>query len=251
MSNFSLEETRKLKVLLRQIESFIVSVEEILNNEKSVEHSRYVSFKDMASIYNDLADQVAVMARVPSIFFKFDTGSMKGYMDTLWGEQKRILEQVLVSAKMLFASLEGNLDFVEDEFENLENIIASRLRTMMFKKPEKEVEVQNGLESLFIGRGMNKGLDYDRETGKLEFSGKEFIPDFVIYNLKASVEVKLLREGKKSQIIEEISADITAYSKIYERQLFVVYDLGVIQNEDEFKRDIENVGNIRLVIIKH
>jgi hypothetical protein len=65
------------------------------------------------------------------------------------------------------------------------------------------------------------------------------------------IEVKLLREGRKSRIIEEISADITAYKKVYQRQLYVIYDLGVIQNEVEFKRDIEMVDGIKVIIVKH
>lgn len=81
---------------------------------------------------------------------------------------------------MLYATLEGNVDFVDDEFDNLENFIKSRLRTVIFDRPQKEVEVQNAIETLLLGRGLSKGTDYDRETGKLEFSGKEFIPDFII-----------------------------------------------------------------------
>ena len=111
--------------------------------------------------------------------------------------------------------------------------------------------MQNAIESLLLGRGLSKGSDYDRETGKFEFSGKEYIPDFIIPKLQLCIEVKLLRDGKKSKVIEEISADITAYAKQYERQLFVVYDLGVIQNEEEFRRDIENAGNVKLIIVKH
>ena len=102
-----------------------------------------------------------------------------------------------------------------------------------------------------MGRGLNKGIDYDRETGKFEFSGKEYIPDFIIPKLKLCIEVKLLRESRKSKVIEEISADITAYSKQYQRQLFIVYDLGYIQNEEEFKRDIENAGDIKVIVVKH
>jgi len=102
-----------------------------------------------------------------------------------------------------------------------------------------------------LGRGLNKGIDYDRESGKFEFSGKEYIPDFIIPKLSLCIEVKLLRENRKSKVIEEISADITAYSKQYQRQLFIVYDLGCIQNEEEFKRDIENAGNVKVIIVKH
>ena len=65
------------------------------------------------------------------------------------------------------------------------------------------------------------------------------------------IEAKLLREGRKSKIIEEISADITAYKKVYDRQLFIVYDLGVIQNELEFKRDIEMSAGVKVIIVKH
>ena len=45
------------------------------------------------------------------------------------------------------------------------------LRTVIFDKLQKEIEVQNAIEALLLGRGLNKGIDYDRESGKFEFSG--------------------------------------------------------------------------------
>jgi len=110
--------------------------------------------------------------------------------------------------------------------------------------------VQDAIETLLIGRGLSKGSDYDRESGKFDFSGKEYIPDFIIPKMSLCIEVKLLREGRKSKVIEEISADITAYRKAYQRQLFVVYDLGTIQNEAEFKRDIEMIDGVKVIIVK-
>ena len=99
---------------------------------------------------------------------------------------------------------------------------------------------------------MTKGIDYDRESGKFEFSGKEYIPDFILLKMNLCIEVKLLREGKKSRIIDEINADITAYSTKYERLMFVVFDLGDIRDEDEFRRDIENAGtDIKVIIVKY
>lgn len=143
------------------------------------------------------------------------------------------------------------MDFVDDEFDNLENFLQSRLRSVVFQKPDKEIEVQNAIEALLLGRGLSKGADYDRESGKFEFSGKEYIPDFIIPKMSLCIEAKLLREGRKSKIIEEISADITAYKKAYDRQLFIVYDLGVIQNELEFKRDIEMSAGVKVIVVKH
>jgi hypothetical protein len=185
------------------------------------------------------------------VFYTFNLDEIPDWGNTLWPTQKRIMEQVLVCANLLRSALEGSVDFADDEFDNIENFLQTRLRTVIFQKPEKEVEVQNAIESLLLGRGLSKGTDYDRESGKFEFSGKEYIPDFIIPKFNLCIEVKLLREGKKSKVIEEISSDITAYKKAYNRQLYVVYDLGVIQNEVEFKRDIEMVDGVKVIIVKH
>ncbi|WP_101773800.1 PD-(D/E)XK nuclease domain-containing protein [Peptostreptococcus faecalis] len=251
MAKNTLDTTRELKVLLAQVKGFCDTIEDILHNKDAAEIGRYSCFKDMAHMYNDFAELARKLLRVPSMFYTFEVDKMPGWADSTWPAQKKTLEQVWVSAKMLYASLEGSVDFADDEFDNLENFIFSRLRTVMFDRPQKEVEVQNAIESLLLGRGLSKGTDYDRETGKFEFSGKEYIPDFIIPKLQLCIEVKLLRENRKSKVIEEISADITAYSKQYERQLFVVYDLGFIQNEEEFRRDIENAGAVKVIIVKH
>ena len=251
MAKNTLDETRALKVLLAQVRAFSESIQDILHNQNAAETGRYSSFKDMACTYNDLAENARSLLRVPSMFYTFNVDKMPGIGDTVWTVQKKILEQVWVSSKLLYSSLEGGIDFADDEFDNLENFIQSRLRTVIFEEPQREVEVQNAIEALLSGRGLNKGIDYDRETGKFEFSGKEYIPDFIIPKLQLCVEVKLLRAGRRAKVIEEISADITAYAKQYARQLFVVYDLCVIQNEEEFRRDIENSGNVKVIIVKH
>jgi hypothetical protein len=38
---------------------------------------------------------------------------------------------------------------------------------------------------------------------------------------------------------------------VYERQIYVVYDLAVIRDEAEFKKDIENVAGVAVIIVKH
>ena len=111
----------------------------------------------------------------------------------------------------------------------------------MFKyEPKNEYEVQDKLENLFVGNNMDKGLDYDREAGKFKFSGKEYIPDFIIPKYDLCIEVKFIKDvSRKSKMIEEINADITAYKKEYKNILFVIYDIGIIRDESEAKRDIE------------
>lgn len=246
-------DTNKLiKLLINQAKSLEKNVERTLNDSATPPLSRYVSFKSYAEMYNNIAREAERVLGLPkSSFTEFYTNKMGSYADTLWGYQKQIMEHVSVSIGILLSYLESATDFVEDEFENIAIFFRSKLRASIFSIPSKEVEVQNAIESLLIGRNMTKGIDYDRETGKFEFSGKEYIPDFIIPKMNLCIEVKLLREGKKSRIIDEINADITAYSTKYERLLFVVYDLGVIRDEAEFRRDIENAGaSIKVVIVK-
>ena len=247
----TLDETKEIRLLISQVTTLRQSIEDTLHNSSMQEFQRYVSFKSTAEIYNALAVRAQKVMKVSTDFYTFRTDKMGSYMDTLWGAQKQVIEQVYLCAGLLKAALEGSLDFVNDETENISDFFQSHLRSVIYQQPDKEVEVQNAIEALLLGRGLQKGLDYDRESGKFEFSGKEYIPDFIIPKLKLCIEVKLLKEGRRSKMIEEISADITAYKKQYEQILFIVYDLGVIQNEVEFKRDIEMVDGVRLIIVKH
>jgi len=99
---------------------------------------------------------------------------------------------------------------------------------------------------------MAKGKDYDRETGRVKTSGKESIPDFIFPNLNLCLEVKLSNSREKLRsIVDEINADIRAYTTRYDRQLYIVYDLGTIRDEAEFRRDLEDARGVSVVIVKH
>jgi len=173
MSKKTLEETQELKVLISQLKGFCETIQDILHDKDTPEIGRYSCFGDMAHIYNDFVERAKALLYVQTMFYTFDLEKMPSWGNSTWPIQKKILEQVFVCAKMLYSSLEANVDFANDEFDNLENFIYSRLRPVIFDKPQKEIEVQNAIETLLLGRGLNKGIDYDRESGKFEFSGKE------------------------------------------------------------------------------
>lgn len=251
MAKLSLDQTKELKVLLAQVKALEKTISESLKQQSESEIGKYASYKQMAMMYNDFADKVKNYVTVAAIYNVYDTENMRGLYDTTWIQQKEILESVLVSTRMLMAIMEGSLEFVDDEIDNLENFIAKKLRSVIRDVPKCEKEVQNAIENLFIGRGLDKGVDFDREAGKFNFAGREYIPDFIIDKLNLCLEVKLLKDAsRKSKLIEEINADITAYGKKYNRIIFVIYDLGIIRDEVEFKRDMENSGNIKVIIIK-
>lgn len=252
MTRLKLDAAKRMRELISKVNAFEIVAYDILNNDKAAEHARYSSYRSMATRYNDLISEAASIVPDLQNFVTFNVDKMSGQMDTLWPFQKEVLENVYLESKLLRACLESRASFANGEIEDLCNFIQSRLRSVMFAMPENERDVQNAFETLLVGRGYDKGTDYDRESGKVEFSGKEYIPDFCMKKYNLAIELKLLKDTKaRSRVIEEMSADITAYSKEYANQLFVVYDLGCIQNISQFKCDLEQCDGVRIVVIKH
>jgi len=206
----------------------------------------------MANLYNELAERMASYSTINSMYHIFKTVEMRGPFDSTWPEQQEIMQEVLACTRMLIATMEGSLDFVEDETDSLCNFISLKLRNVIHNEPQKEKDIQEALENLLIGRGLDKGTEYDRETGKFNFSGREYIPDFIIPKLNLCIEVKLLKDStRKSKCIEEINADSVAYLKAFSQIIFVIYDIGIIRDLEEFKRDIESTQGIKVLIVKH
>ena len=246
------EDRKALKILIQKAKDIKKTMEQIYNNIGGKIGFNYSSCNDFARHYQNIVEESKKYIHLPGIYNSYDTSKLKNVYDMTGIEQMTLFQSVLTSVRLLIATLEENYDYVEDELNSLENFISSKMRLMFTSIPNDEKEVQDNLERLFIGNNMNKGVDYDRETGKFNFSGREYIPDFIIPNLKCCLEVKLLKEkNKKSKIIEEINADITAYSKAYNEIVFIIYDIGVINDVIEFKRDIESSGNIKVIVIKH
>jgi REase_DpnII-MboI len=169
-----------------------------------------------------------------------------------WPQQKEYFDTAYSNTALLKSLLEGEIGYAEDQTHNLMDFIQGNLRRAVFVAPDRELEIQNGIEALIVGRGMAKGTDYDRETGRVKTSGKECVPDFIFPHLKLCLEVKLSKSTEKLRaIVDEINADIRAYGTKYERQLYVVYDLGTIRDEAEFKRDLEAAPGVSVLVIKH
>lgn len=70
------------------------------------------------------------------------------------------------------------LDIKTDEIMSLKKFFQVNLKKVIFSEPEKESDIQDAIEQLLIGRALLKGIDYDRERGRVKVSIKEFAPDF-------------------------------------------------------------------------
>jgi hypothetical protein len=213
---------------------------------------KYAGFRDFARKYTQLIQTIVKVTSLPPVLDTYNMENMRGSMDTTHPQQKQLFDSVYANVSMLRAVLEGKIGVVEDETSALRDFFQARLRSAIFRIPELEREVQDAVEQLLIGRGMQKGQDYDREVGRVKVSAKEVVPDFIVPPLSLAIEVKLIKTpARVREAVDEINADIAAYAKNYRQLMFLVYDLGHIRDEVEFRHDLEKVGNTDVLVIKH
>lgn len=212
---------------------------------------KHVGFKEFARKYNDLVTLISKEMSLPPILDLYDLEAIRGNANTLLSQRKEIFDSVYANLSLLKSILENELGVIDDETEAIRDFFQARLRSAVLHQPQKELDVQDAIETLLIGRGLQKGVDYDREIGRVKVSAKEVIPDFILPRLSLAIEVKLLKAASRvREVIDEINADVAAYSKRYRNLLFIVYDLGYIRDEIEFKHDLERPGNVSVVIVK-
>lgn len=130
------------------------------------------------------------------------------------------------------------------------SLIDTKLRKAMREKPEKEKEVQDALENLFIGADLDK--EFTREKENLTYSSKTYIPDFVFKRISTVVEAKLCNSStREKKIIAEINDDIVAYKTKYANMIFLIYDLGIIRDQDQFRNSLEENEHVVVKVVKH
>jgi hypothetical protein len=241
-----------LREHLKWVVSLQRAMEVAIQAESPTNVWKYSGFKQFARKYVQILQEIAAHIPLPPIFDTYDIEKMRGSTDTIAHQQKDVFESVYANVSILRGFLEGKLGVVEDQIAGLLDFLRGRLRSAIFNKPELERDVQDAIEQLLIGRGLQKGQDYDRETGRVKVSGKESVPDFVMRRLSLALEVKLVKSDTRvREVVDEINADIRAYAKGYSRQLYLVYDLGYIRDEIEFRHDLESDGMVDVLVVKH
>ena len=245
-------ERQRLRECLRWVDALVRSMETCLRGEDPTNVWKHGGYRQFARKYNQIAGMVAGMLELPPIVDLYDLDKMPGPGHTVGYQQKELFESVHANASILKAYLESQLGVVEDETMALRDFLQARLRSAVLKPPERERDVQDALEQLLIGRGLLRGQDYDRETGRVRVSTKEMIPDFVLPKLSLALEVKLVQDRQRTKtVVDEIAADTVGYSKMYRRILFVVYDMGFVRDEAEFCHGLEADGKVSVVVVKN
>ena len=251
------DNTKRLEEILAMSRALLASMDHVISTvPDSGSTWHFSSFRDYALQYNRLA-RVAAKAEpsISPLLILYDEEKMPNLANTLHIQQHSLFQNVHGNMSMLCALISSNLGSNSSSIDarELEDFLSSSLRRAMLSgEPEDEAEVQDTIEKLLVGRGMAKGIDYDRETGRVKHSGKESIPDFIFRPLSTALEVKFTKSNRsRSRIVDEMNADITAYGKVYEHIIFLVYDIASITDVEEFKRDIESAQDVSVLVVKH
>ena len=128
------------------------------------------------------------------------------------------------------------------------SLTESTLRKIVRKVPDSERELQDLYESMLTVAG----LDFSRESVSIEYSSKNYIPDFTVSKLDLAIEIKLCtKASREKEMIAEINDDIPAYRREFSNILFVIYDSGVIRDIDTFKGHFEEQEGVLVRVVKH
>jgi hypothetical protein len=241
----------QLREALLTVTALKTSMEHALRSDPNAMW-RHAAYRDYMRKYNDVVAYVRTLTPITAPIDVYNLDNVRHWGDTVMPQQKQLFESVHANLAILEAWLIARVDLPAEKAESLKNFFEVNLRRAVFEVPAQEREVQNAVEQLLIGRGLTKGLDYDREVGRVKVSIKEVVPDFVLPKLSLAIEVKLAKtDAKAKAIVDEINADIQAYGRRYSHILFIVYDLGTIRDALEFTRDLESVDGVEVIIVKH
>ncbi len=80
---------------------------------------------------------------------------------------------------------------MSSEIIKIISLIDNKLRKIIRASPSHEKEIQDALESLFIGANLDG--QFTREKENIAYSSKSYIPDFIFSKIDTIVEVKICK----------------------------------------------------------
>jgi len=256
MKNWTKEEALKsLSLLVEQVPELKHE------NRNSANHMRWLA--NSLRILEEVFGQNSTYYQTLKYFTWKETGTMlirdwdlEGAIE--YRHNEAFLNQLEQAKGLLLASKDhleqSNIDEVYDgentaiEASDLIQIInlgEKKLRKLIRERPQKEKEVQDKYEDLLIANDIN----FSREFPHIEYSSKQYIPDFSIEKLDLAIEIKLCKKDEKL-LIAQINDDILAYKTKFRNLIFLIYDIGQIRDVDKFKGSIEIHDDVIVQVIK-
>jgi DpnII restriction endonuclease len=182
-----------------------------------------------------------------------DADPFRNFFESFWGQSivPTVIDAVDEAIGVYECVADGSdlVSLGRKEAFDIEKAIERALRpSFRNASPEKEVEVQDAIETILNALG----VDSVREKEVVVTGPRASRPDFSVAELELAIEVKLAKKGHgPSPIQEEINADIAAYKCKWRRLLFVIYDLGVIDDPHRMIQENQRLFGVAVLIVKH
>ena len=236
---------------LNKAEAIERAMNRALENAGSNDIHKYGSFRAFARAYNRIVEEAASIDGFAPTVGGLNLNQLPGPTNSRPSQQREYFETIRVQIALLKEDLSQQLPGRTSRTLGIIDFFQANLRRAVIRTPKHERDIQDVVEQLLIGRGHQKGIDYDREVGRVKVSSKEVIPDFTMASDDLAIEVKLLKDQKQlGRVVDEINADIVSYCTHYRFVLFIVYDMGIIRDEAEFREDLEATQTVRVLVVK-
>lgn len=135
------------------------------------------------------------------------------------------------------------------EVVDLETAIERGLRPSFRRgPPDSERDVQDALQNILNALAVAHVRDKEVAT----VGPRASRPDFTVESLELAIEVKLATDTHhQGRVQEEINADVSAYGTKWRHLLFVIYDLGVIDDPYDMRQENLKHYGVSVLVIKH
>ncbi|GAG36626.1 unnamed protein product, partial [marine sediment metagenome] len=129
---------------------------------------------------------------------------------------------------------------------HLSLLFKDKLPIFLDPKPGDEKKLQREMYKLMRVSNYSPNWDSDQVT----YSTRGSKPDFTFNEEKIAIEAKYIGKSTRvNNIVEQMAADCTLYSKQYDIIIFVIYDmLSKISDIEVFSDDFQRDGHIVIVV---
>ena len=186
---------RRLESCLRMTEALLDAMEAAVRGADPGDVWRFSSYKQFMRKADELVEMAEAIEHIEAPVDRYNLEAVPGSTSTIAMVQQELFDSVRANLSILRAYLQNRVHPKAERISEIADFLEVSLRRAVLQKPEREKQVQDVVEQLLIGRGLEKGLHYDRETGRVKVSAKEVIPDFVLLQLATAIEVKLVKES--------------------------------------------------------
>src|SRR5574344_1577376 len=144
------------KELLKQYFNIVSALEDtmrfILQSNADNSAWKFSSYKSFMRKYNEILDNVIIELPDCQICDKYLLDKVPEWADTLADQQKNFFHLTLANITLLKTLIANKIDIIGNEITNLKNFISANLRKAILRTPDNEIDIQDTIEQLLIGK---------------------------------------------------------------------------------------------------